>query len=183
MGARRAPYAIAVTLSLVFSLLCLFSGRAGAQQNAANNTLLVCTACHIPKDGKLDSIESVRMTPEGWRMTLERKRETNFPSGQRRPRSANKSREVPFHELVGILFDRVIAELTQELTFRKVANVNCGQMHQFREVRLANAYNLILPRKAHAELYKIWTQPADVVDRLLPQFLAIVTSTKWSRRV
>jgi len=72
MGARGALDSTAVTLVLVFSLLCLFSGRAGAQQNAANNTLLVCTACHIPKDGKLDSIESVRMTPEGWRMTLSR---------------------------------------------------------------------------------------------------------------
>jgi quinohemoprotein amine dehydrogenase len=72
MGARGAPDSTAFTLILVFSLLCLFSGRAGAQQNAANNTLLVCTACHIPKDGKLDSIESVRMTPEGWRMTLSR---------------------------------------------------------------------------------------------------------------
>ena len=72
MGARGAPTSITVTLFLVFSVLCLFSGRAGAQQTAANSTLLVCTACHIPKDGKLDSIESVRMTPEGWRMTLSR---------------------------------------------------------------------------------------------------------------
>ena len=72
MGARGALDSTAVRLFLVFSLLCLFSGRAGAQQSAANNTLLVCTACHIPKDGKLDSIESVRMTPEGWRMTLSR---------------------------------------------------------------------------------------------------------------
>jgi quinohemoprotein amine dehydrogenase len=72
MGARRALDSTAVTSILVFSLLCLLSGRAGAQQNAANSTLLVCTACHIPKDGKLDSIESVRMTPEGWRMTLSR---------------------------------------------------------------------------------------------------------------
>jgi len=72
MGARGAPTSITVTLFLVFAVLCLFSGRAGAQQTAANSTLLVCTACHIPKDGKLDSIESVRMTPEGWRMTLSR---------------------------------------------------------------------------------------------------------------
>ncbi len=72
MGARGAPDSAAVTLILVFSLLCLLSGRASAQQSAANNTLLVCTACHVPKDGKLDSIESVRMTPEGWRMTLSR---------------------------------------------------------------------------------------------------------------
>jgi len=72
MGARGAPESISVTLILGFSLLFLFSGRAGAQQAAANNTLLVCTACHTPKDGKLDSIESVRMTPEGWRMTLSR---------------------------------------------------------------------------------------------------------------
>jgi len=77
MVARRAPYSTAVTLILVFSFLYFFSGRAGAQQqegtsNPANNTLLVCTACHIAKDGKLDSISSVRMTPEGWRMTLSR---------------------------------------------------------------------------------------------------------------
>jgi quinohemoprotein amine dehydrogenase len=72
MSARRALDSTAVTLILVFSLLCLFSGGAGAQQNAANNALLVCTACHIPKDGKLDSIDSVRMTPEGWRMALSR---------------------------------------------------------------------------------------------------------------
>jgi quinohemoprotein amine dehydrogenase len=72
MGARGAPDSAAVTFILVFSLLCLLSGRASAQQSAANNTLLVCTACHVPKDGKLDSIESVRMTPEGWRMTLSR---------------------------------------------------------------------------------------------------------------
>jgi len=72
MGERRAPVSVTVASVLVFSFLCLLRGTAGAQQKAANNKLLVCTACHVPKDGKLDSIESVRMTPEGWRMTLSR---------------------------------------------------------------------------------------------------------------
>lgn len=72
MGERRAPVSITATFILVFSFLCFLGGTAGAQQKAADNTLLVCTACHVPKDGKLDSIESVRMTPEGWRMTLSR---------------------------------------------------------------------------------------------------------------
>ena len=72
MGERRAPVSITAASVLGFSLLCFLGGSAGAQQKAADNTLLVCTACHVPKDGKLDSIESVRMTPEGWRMTLSR---------------------------------------------------------------------------------------------------------------
>src|ERR1700676_2514552 len=77
MSKRGARISIPVTFFLVFSFVCVFSGAAGAQQspaqqNPANNPLVVCTACHIPKDGKLDSIESVRMTPEGWRMALSR---------------------------------------------------------------------------------------------------------------
>ncbi len=75
MGERGAPVSLAVA-SIAISFLSVISflsltGVAEAQQKN-NNTLLVCTACHIPKDGKLDSIESVRMTPEGWRMTLSR---------------------------------------------------------------------------------------------------------------
>src|SRR5712692_7914023 len=72
MGERGPRGSIAETFILVFSLLSLFTLTASAQQKPASNTLLVCTACHIPKDGKLDSIASVRMTPEGWRMTLSR---------------------------------------------------------------------------------------------------------------
>jgi len=73
MGQRRAPVSTIVAIILVFLVLGFLRGTAGAQQKAAaDNTLLVCTACHVPKDGKLDSIESVRMTPEGWRMTLSR---------------------------------------------------------------------------------------------------------------
>ena len=72
MGERRAPISVAVAFIPTFLFLGLFGGLAHAQQKAADNTLLVCTACHVPKDGKLDSIESVRMTPEGWRMTLSR---------------------------------------------------------------------------------------------------------------
>ncbi len=72
MGKPGARSSIPVTFVLVFSFFYVFSSAADAQQNPANSTLLVCTACHIPKDGKLDSIESVRMTPEGWRMTLSR---------------------------------------------------------------------------------------------------------------
>ena len=73
MGQRRAPVSTTVGFILVFLFLGFLRGSAGAQQKAAaDNTLLVCTACHVPKDGKLDSIESVRMTPEGWRMTLSR---------------------------------------------------------------------------------------------------------------
>jgi quinohemoprotein amine dehydrogenase len=71
MSERGAPGSILVAVILV-SFSCCFSAAAGAQEKAANNTLLACTACHVPKDGKLDSIESVRMTPEGWRMTLSR---------------------------------------------------------------------------------------------------------------
>ncbi len=72
MGERRAPVSILVAFILV-SFSGFLPGTAGAQQKAAaDNTLLVCTACHVPKDGKLDSIESVRMTPEGWRMALSR---------------------------------------------------------------------------------------------------------------
>ena len=72
MGQRPAPVSILVAFVLV-SLSCILRGTAGARQIAgADNALLVCTACHVPKDGKLDSIESVRMTPEGWRMTLSR---------------------------------------------------------------------------------------------------------------
>jgi quinohemoprotein amine dehydrogenase len=73
MGERRAPVSTTVAFILVFLLLGFSRSSAFAQQKAAtDNTLLVCTACHIPKDGKLDSIESVRMTPEGWRMALSR---------------------------------------------------------------------------------------------------------------
>jgi quinohemoprotein amine dehydrogenase len=72
MGERRAPVSITASSICVFSLLCFLGGSADAQQKAADNTLLVCMACHVPKDGKLDSIDSVRMTPEGWRMTLSR---------------------------------------------------------------------------------------------------------------
>ena len=72
MGQRRAPVSTLVAFILI-SFSCFLRGTAGAQEKAAaDNTLLVCTACHVPKDGKLDSIESVRMTPEGWRMTLSR---------------------------------------------------------------------------------------------------------------
>jgi quinohemoprotein amine dehydrogenase len=73
MGERRAPVSTTVGFILVFLFFGLLRGTVRAQQNAAaENPLLVCTACHIPKDGKLDSIESVRMTPEGWRMALSR---------------------------------------------------------------------------------------------------------------
>ncbi len=72
MGERGPRGSIAATFILVFSFFSLFTLTASAQQKPASNTLLVCTACHIPKEGKLDSIESVRMTPEGWRMTLSR---------------------------------------------------------------------------------------------------------------
>lgn len=72
MDERRASFSITAAFILVFSSLGLLPGAAGAQQKAADNTLLVCTACHVPKDGKLDSIADVRMTPEGWRMTLSR---------------------------------------------------------------------------------------------------------------
>src|SRR5579863_7702991 len=71
MGERRALSSIPQGFLLTL-LLCCLGGTAGAQQKAANDTLLVCTACHVAKDGKLDSIDSVRMTPEGWRMTLSR---------------------------------------------------------------------------------------------------------------
>jgi quinohemoprotein amine dehydrogenase len=72
MPERRSSVWV-VAASFVFaSALCLRASTALAQQNSSSNPLLVCTACHVPKDGKLDSIESVRMTPEGWRMTLSR---------------------------------------------------------------------------------------------------------------
>ncbi|HLK87995.1 MAG TPA: quinohemoprotein amine dehydrogenase subunit alpha [Candidatus Binataceae bacterium] len=66
MRARRGL--LAFGLSTAFAVTGLLARSAPA----ADNTLMVCTACHIPHDGKLDSIESVRMTPEGWRMTLSR---------------------------------------------------------------------------------------------------------------
>ena len=77
MSKRGVRISAPVIFVLGFSFFCVISGVAGAQenppqQNPTTNPLLVCTACHIPKDGKLDSIESVRMTPEGWRMTLSR---------------------------------------------------------------------------------------------------------------
>ena len=68
MGERPAPKSLAVAFLSAFVMVMVLAGVAGA----AEQTLIVCTACHIPKDGKLDSIESVRMTPEGWRMTLSR---------------------------------------------------------------------------------------------------------------
>jgi quinohemoprotein amine dehydrogenase len=72
MREPRARTIFAVTITLAISIMFVVGSNAGAQQTPASKTLLVCTACHIPKDGKLDSIESVRMTPEGWRMTLSR---------------------------------------------------------------------------------------------------------------
>src|ERR1700730_17165273 len=77
MSKRGVRISAPVIFVLGFSFFCVISGVAGAQenppqQNPTTNPLLVCTACHIPKDGKLDSIASVRMTPEGWRMTLSR---------------------------------------------------------------------------------------------------------------
>lgn len=70
MGERRASRAILQGVLLV--LLASFVNATASAQQKGSDTLLVCTACHVPKDGKLDSIDSVRMTPEGWRMTLSR---------------------------------------------------------------------------------------------------------------
>ncbi len=72
MREPRARVISAVKIALVITISFALRGIAGAQQPPASKTLLVCTACHVPKDGKLDAIESVRMTPEGWRMTLSR---------------------------------------------------------------------------------------------------------------
>jgi len=66
MCARR------VLLAFVLSTAFAVTGLIARSARAADNTLLACTACHVPNNGKLDSIESVRMTPEGWRMTLSR---------------------------------------------------------------------------------------------------------------
>ena len=78
MAAKRSVqislYGMLTGLFLLFPLF--FGEREGWGQEGAGPTLLEnrCSGCHTPHetDGKLDSIEFERKTPEGWEMTLTR---------------------------------------------------------------------------------------------------------------
>lgn len=65
-----------VLSALIFLFAWLFAARVGWSQEEAGRTLLQnrCSVCHRPhqEDGKLDSIEFERKTPEGWEMTITR---------------------------------------------------------------------------------------------------------------
>ena len=78
MAAKRSVrislYGMLTGLFLLFPLF--FGEREGWGQGEAGPTLLEnrCSGCHTPheNDGKLDSIEFERKTPEGWEMTITR---------------------------------------------------------------------------------------------------------------
>src|SRR5437867_1313089 len=65
-----------VLTGLIFLFTLFFGGREGWGQGGAGPTLLEnrCSGCHTPheNDGKLDSIEFERKTPEGWEMSIVR---------------------------------------------------------------------------------------------------------------
>jgi quinohemoprotein amine dehydrogenase len=76
IGLARILRSPALLLAIV---LVVAPGALAAQPATDGRTLIrsYCSGCHLEKDGRFERISSIRMTPEGWVMTLFRMRQVH----------------------------------------------------------------------------------------------------------